>query len=244
MAPAPRIAFFGGSFDPPHLGHLAVARAARTALALDTVFFAPVGAQPLKPKGSTASFDHRVAMTCLAIADEPAFQLSLIDAPAVRPNYTVDTLHALRATLTANSELFCLIGADSFLGLAHWHHGAEIPFVASLVVAARPGQPLSDLTPFLPAGITLAEPPTPVHASHGVDLRRALLRNPAGATAPLYLLPGLHVDISASDLRRDLRDPDRHHALPAPVRDYITTHNLYASSAGQLVRPPAMHKKQ
>ncbi|MGB7984809.1 MAG: adenylyltransferase/cytidyltransferase family protein, partial [Terracidiphilus sp.] len=55
-----RIAFFGGSFDPPHLGHLAIARAAQAALALDTVLFAPVGAQPLKPLGSTAAFAHRV----------------------------------------------------------------------------------------------------------------------------------------------------------------------------------------
>lgn len=227
MAAAPRIGFFGGSFDPPHLGHLAVARAARTALALDTVFFAPVGAQPLKPKGSTASFDHRVAMTCLAIADEPAFQLSLIDAPVARPNYTIDTLLALRNTLPATADLFCLIGADSFFGLPRWHRSAEIPFVAALVVAARPGQPLSDLASLLPGGVELAEPPAPVHASHGVGLRRALLRNAAGATAPLYLLPDLHVDISASDLRRDLHDPDRHSALPATVRDYITTHGLY-----------------
>lgn len=228
MVPAPRIGFFGGSFDPPHLGHLAVARAARTALGLDSVFFAPVGAQPLKPGGSSASFDHRVTMTCLAIADEPGFQLSLIDAPAARPNYTIDTLQALRDTLPAAAELFCLIGADSFLGLHRWHRSAEIPFVAALVVAARPGQPLSDLASLLPAGIALAEPPAPVHGSHGVDLRRALLRNAAGATAPLYLLPGLHVDISASDLRRDLRDPDRHSALPPAVRDYITTHGLYS----------------
>src|SRR4051794_33636357 len=64
---AQRVAFFGGSFDPPHLGHLAVARAARAALQLDRVLFAPVGAQPLKPQGSTAPFPDRVAMTELAI---------------------------------------------------------------------------------------------------------------------------------------------------------------------------------
>ena len=69
-----RVAFFGGSFDPPHLGHLAVARAARAALELDTVLFAPVGAQPLKPQGSSAGFEHRLEMTRLAIASEPAFR--------------------------------------------------------------------------------------------------------------------------------------------------------------------------
>lgn len=76
-----RIAFFGGSFDPPHLGHLAVARAARAALGLDRMLFAPVGAQPLKPAGLRASFEDRLAMTELAIAGEREFEVSLADAP-------------------------------------------------------------------------------------------------------------------------------------------------------------------
>ena len=65
-----RVAFFGGSFDPPHLGHLAVAWAAQAALGLDTVLFAPVGAQPLKPLGSSASYEDRLALTRLAIAGD------------------------------------------------------------------------------------------------------------------------------------------------------------------------------
>src|SRR5271157_1284328 len=91
---ARRVAFFGGSFDPPHLGHLAVSRAARAALSLDTVLFAPVGTQPLKPHGSTAGFEDRVAMTKLAIAGEPGFAVSLADepAPSGAPNYTLETL--------------------------------------------------------------------------------------------------------------------------------------------------------
>ena len=80
-----RVAFFGGTFDPPHLGHLAVARAARAAFALDAVLFAPVGMQPLKPEGLAASFEDRVAMTRLAIAGEPGFEVSLADAPKAAP---------------------------------------------------------------------------------------------------------------------------------------------------------------
>src|SRR3974390_698141 len=93
-----RIAFFGGSFDPPHRGHIGIARAAQYALDLDTVLFAPVGVQPLKPLGSTASFEDRVAMTALAIQGLPQFTISFADAPdpAGTPNYTIDTLVRLR----------------------------------------------------------------------------------------------------------------------------------------------------
>ena len=124
-----RVAFFGGSFDPPHQGHLAVARAARAALELDTVLFAPVGAQPLKPLGSTASFDDRVEMTRLAVEGMQGFEVSLADAPkpSAAPNYTLETLLQLRAGLSGGA-LFCLMGADSFFGLKRWHRSAEIPF--------------------------------------------------------------------------------------------------------------------
>ncbi len=104
-----RVAFFGGSFDPPHLGHLAIARAARDGLKLDKVLFAPVGAQPLKPLGSTAAFEDRVAMTRLAIAEEPGFALSLLDAPDPdgKPNYTLETLEpaACRARVPGRTFL-------------------------------------------------------------------------------------------------------------------------------------------
>ena len=157
-----RIAFFGGSFDPPHCGHLAVARAARNALGLDQVLFAPVGTQPLKPHGPTASFDERLAMTRLAIAGEAGFAISLADAPAPQgtANYSIDTLMRLRSELPRADKLFCLMGADSFLGLRHWHRGAEIPFVAPLIVASRPGQSLEDLAAALPAGLSIASNPS------------------------------------------------------------------------------------
>ena len=103
-----RVAFFGGSFDPPHLGHLAVARAARVALRLDVVLFAPVGAQPLKPEGAAASFEDRLAMTRLAIAGESGFEISLADAPTASgaPNYTLETLRAVKAELGPGGTLF------------------------------------------------------------------------------------------------------------------------------------------
>ncbi len=278
-----RVAFFGGSFDPPHYGHLAVARAAQAALGLDTVLFAPVGAQPLKTQGSTAAFAHRLAMTRLAIAGDPCFAVSLVDAPnpSGEPNYTLETLLALRAELPPHSALFCLMGADAFATLRCWHRAAEIPFVAPLIVASRPGESLDDLQASLPDGLMIEDVPTsdeqatekvdpeggggfnprikpnealralapevcfpqhfpeiPVLSDANIGLRRHILRNPSGAQAPFYLLPGLEIEISASEIRDQLRVRELPQAssggqtpepapLPAPVSEYIRAHNLY-----------------
>jgi nicotinate-nucleotide adenylyltransferase len=230
-----RIAFFGGSFDPPHLGHLAVARAAREALDLDAVLFAPVGAQPLKPLGSSAGFEDRVAMTRLAVAAEPALAVSLADAPKPdgAPNYTLETLMALRQELPTGSLLFCLMGADSFVGLHGWHQAAEIPFAAPLIVASRPGQQLDDLRAALPAGLWL-EPASPdwIPPRSGVEVRTWELRNPAGDGTPFFLLPGVNVEISASEIREQVRAArssleQGHELLPDPVSAYIRSHGLY-----------------
>ncbi|MGD0681942.1 MAG: nicotinate-nicotinamide nucleotide adenylyltransferase [Terracidiphilus sp.] len=295
-----RVAFFGGSFDPPHLGHLGVARAALAALGLDTVLFAPVGTQPLKPQGPTACFEDRLAMTRLAIAGEPAFALSLADAPksSGAPNFTLETLLALRAQLPPGSTLFCLMGADSFAGFSRWHRAAEIPFLAPLIVASRPTESQwlqRGLDSTLPNGLTiesvphhgdLNDPKGSIETEGGgmteggggftasgnthsesqeasghdfsraasatkrmralatevrfsadeLELRRYILRDPAGHQAPFYLLPGLHIDISASQIRDQIRSlalpsaeariPDSS-LLPPPVLEYIHTHNLY-----------------
>jgi nicotinate-nucleotide adenylyltransferase len=231
----PRIAFFGGSFDPPHLGHIGIARAAQQAVELDTVLFAPVGIQPLKPMGSTASFEDRVAMTELAIKGLPQFAISFADAPnpSGEPNYTIDTLHRLEAQFPSAS-LFMLIGADSLLNLRHWYRGAEIPFTAPLIVASRPGQRLEDLAAVLPEGLTVFEDSMQSEDASAL-LRTFTLQNAAGATAPLYLLPGLEIEISASDIRRQAHEAGttldrlcaRHELLPDAVCDYIAAHGLY-----------------
>lgn len=229
------MAFFGGSFDPPHLGHLAVARAAKEALGLDTVLFAPVGAQPLKPLGSTAAFADRLAMTRLAIASEAGFAVSLADAPnpSGEPNYTLETLLRLRAELPQGSILFCLMGADSFAGIKRWHGAAKIPFAASLIVASRPGQHLDDLKLALPAGLSIEAVPGPDRTK--IEVRAYRLRNQAGECTPFYLLPGLEIEISASEIREQVRIREQAGAaagdralLPSAVSGYIRAHGLYS----------------
>jgi nicotinate-nucleotide adenylyltransferase len=236
---ARRVAFFGGSFDPPHLGHLAVARAARAALNLDAVLFAPVGAQPLKPHGATAPFEDRLEMTRLAIADQPAFAISLADAPNASrgPNYTLETLLRLRSELPPDGTLFCLMGADSFLSLRHWHRAAEIPFAAPLIVASRPPivpsrEGIGDLAAALPAGLAMEPAPDLALPASEFEVRHYRIRNAAGESAPFYLLPGLHIEISATQIREQVRaEPSAALAsnpvLPPAVAEYIRSHGLY-----------------
>lgn len=228
--PGHRVAFFGGSFDPPHAGHLAIARAAQQSFALDAVLFAPVGAQPLKPLGSTAPYEDRVVMTELAIADEPGFSVSLVDAPTPNgaPNYTIDTLQKLRSRMVADADLYCLMGADSLHGLRRWHRAEEIPFTASLIVASRPGESLENLASLLPKGLTF-QTFEPAHSRSSEPLVLSyMLTNMSGMTTPFYVLPGLHVDISASQIRASLQDKAEAKPILLPeVASYIASHHLY-----------------
>jgi len=226
-----RVAFYGGSFDPPHRAHLAIARAALQALELDRVLFTPVGSQPLKPGGGAACFHDRVAMTQLAIEGEPGFEISLADAPRPvnRPNYSIDTLLNLKAELGQACELYCLMGADSLASIRSWHRAAELPFVATLVVAGRPGVELDQLASLLPHGVVIAGEPVFGGLRHGVELVGYALRNQQGEQARLILLPSLEEEASATELRHLLRNPTQavDAWLPASVLDYIRSHQLY-----------------
>ena len=150
-----RIGFFGGSFDPPHSGHLAVARAARARFGLSEVLLAPTGRQPLKPGGAHAPFADRLTMLGLLCRGEAGLEPSALDAPrpGAQPNYTADTLEALHRTLPPGADLFCLLGADAFLTLPQWHRFPELFRLAEWIVVSRPGYELAriDSMPLSPA---------------------------------------------------------------------------------------------
>ena len=143
-----RVAFFGGSFDPPHHGHMAIAAAAADEFDLERVLFAPVGRQPLKYERASATFADRVAMVELACRVDARFSVSGIDAPWPdgSPNYTVDTLAALREEMP-DARLFNLVGADSFLDLRRWREPERLLELAEWIVVSRPGFALADLSP-------------------------------------------------------------------------------------------------
>ncbi|HEV2620278.1 MAG TPA: nicotinate (nicotinamide) nucleotide adenylyltransferase [Acidobacteriaceae bacterium] len=223
-----RIALFGGTFDPIHRGHLRVARAAADAYALDRVLFAPVGHQPLKPGGASASFADRLAMVRLAL-EEPSsdwradpsaktgrpaydsrFAASSLDAPHPdgSPNYTVDTLAAF-AREYPGEELFALAGADSFLDLRRWRSPNRVLSLAEWIVVSRPDFPFGE-------GSLAALALTPSERSR------------------IHLLTTVHEDISATELRRRLETGDPcTGVLPAPVAAYIVARNLYRGVEGR-----------
>ena len=207
-----RVAFFGGTFDPVHRGHLAIAQAAEQEFGLDEVLFAPVGRQPLKAKTAEAPFADRMAMVRLACEGEVSrakLVASEIDAPKPdgEPNYTADTLAEL-ALIRPDAELFAISGADSFLTLRSWREPDRLLELAQWIVVSRPGFVLSR-EGLAALGLTEAQ------------------------LARVHLLGTVHQDVSASGLRRRLRaGEDCRDWVPEPVMQYIREHGLYGFGAG------------
>ncbi|MBB6145656.1 nicotinate-nucleotide adenylyltransferase [Silvibacterium bohemicum] len=230
-----KVGFFGGSFDPPHRGHIALARLAIEQLELDRVLIAPVGTQPLKrDQGAATPFDDRVAMVQLAIAGEPRMEVSLVDAPRKdgRPNYTIDTVNELRQTLSPDDTLYCLMGADSFLTIGKWDRAGELLLLCNFVVGSRPGFNLQKVAAALPESVSLA-------AETGSAPGRLVigLRGQNGKESRLCLLPDLAEDISATEIRSELR-MGRPTSIDPAVAAYIQRHGLYPSKeAGSSVFP-------
>lgn len=128
---------FGGTFDPVHVGHLAIANAALDELGLDRVYFVPARRSPLKQDGPVASAEDRLAMLTAATRDEPRFRVSSIELDRTGPSFTVDTLESLRE----EGKLFLILGSDAYSDFERWREPARIRELATIVLAARPGAP-------------------------------------------------------------------------------------------------------
>jgi nicotinate-nucleotide adenylyltransferase len=197
-----RVALFGGSFDPPHHGHTAIATAAADAFELDTVLFVPTGHQPLKPDGALAEFADRLAMVELVCAEDPRFAASKVDSPRPdgMPNYTVETLTLLKETMP-EAKLFNLVGADSFLDLPRWRLPERLLELAEWIVVSRPGFPIGSLSEL------------------------GLTPNQRGR---IHLLQTVHEDVAATNLRERLEAGDPcTDLLPEAVASYIQKRQLY-----------------
>ena len=132
-----RVGVFGGTFDPVHVGHLAIAHAALESLPLDRVVFVLARRSPLKERGPVAPEADRLQMLELAVAGEPRFAVSRVELDREGPSYTVDTLERL----TGADDLFLILGSDAIADLPRWKDPERIAKLATLVVAERPGAP-------------------------------------------------------------------------------------------------------
>ena len=200
-----RLGYFGGTFDPPHLGHLAVACAAASRFALDRVLLVPTARQPLKPRAPLASYSDRLAMVSLLCQQDARLVASGLEAPTEppTPNYTIDTLHRVQAA-EPNARLFVIVGADAFSELPRWRAPGELLQLADWIVLTRPAQPAGSTTP-PPMPPLTDEQRTHVHPLTDFD-------HPASATAIRAAL-GAGQDCS--------------HLLSPSVLDYIRKHHLY-----------------
>ena len=133
-----KLGVFGGTFDPPHLGHLILAETARDQFQLDRVLWVIAGQSPLKQDRPLTPVESRAALVAAAITDNPAFVLSRVDLDRPAPHYTVDTLTRLGREFPA-AELYFLMGEDSLRDLPHWKNPVELIRLAWLVVSKRPG---------------------------------------------------------------------------------------------------------
>jgi nicotinate-nucleotide adenylyltransferase len=143
------IGVFGGSFDPIHVGHLAIANAALDELALERVYFVPARRSPLKQDGPIAGAEDRLAMLTAAVADEPRFRVSRIELDRDGQSFTVDTLESLRS----EGDLFLILGSDAYADFPRWREPERIRRLATIVLAARPGAPNA------PAGVRMLDSP-------------------------------------------------------------------------------------
>ncbi|MCS7087436.1 MAG: nicotinate-nucleotide adenylyltransferase [Thermoflexales bacterium] len=198
-----RIGILGGTFDPPHVGHLVIAEHALAQLRLDLVWFMPVGQPPHKQSNAISAAHHRLAMTVLAVADHARFRVSTLDLDRPPPHYTVGLLEYLRATHPLDEFVF-IMGADALVDLPRWHQPQHLLELTTLAVAARP--------------------------EVRVDFE-ALERELPGLQARLHWIQAPLVDIASSALQRlSAEGRSLRYLVPESVRAYIEAHRLYLSS--------------
>ena len=214
--PIPLRAFYGGTFDPVHNGHIAIALAARDALAT-TIWMMPAADPPHRAAPGAAAED-RAAMLDLAIQGHAGLRVDRRELARDTPSYTIDTLRELRVKHGDQAPLAFLIGADSLHGLATWKEPEALIAGAHWVVAERPGSALDEHLP--PEAARL------IGGRWTLDV--AALRNSPGGKV-LRLRQPLH-EASATQIRRRIAVGETwHHLLPLAVSRYIVEHGLYGA---------------
>jgi nicotinate-nucleotide adenylyltransferase len=213
------IALFGGSFDPIHVGHMAVARAAQRRFHLDEIHFIPSGRPPHKPHDHLAPFAARYAMVALACAEHPGYIASLAeagaDASGLHLFYSIDTVRHFRRRLRSSDRLYFIIGVDAFLSIPTWRSYEALLDSCDFIVASRPGFKLEALRLVIPPEHLSREPGD----RHTIVLRHSRV----------HLLDTVRSHVSATEVRRRCRQGESIHGLvPVRVEEYILRQALYS----------------
>ena len=195
-----RIGVLGGTFNPPHLGHLLCAQEAYVQLALNAVILIPARTPPHKPVEEEPGVEHRLALCRLAARDDERFEVSELEVERSGPSYTVDTLTELHSNARDN-DLFLIVGGDIAAGFANWHEPERVLSMATLAVAKRRG-------------------------TRRAAVDAALARLPGGERTRFFRMP--RIDISSTLVRERVRAglPIRY-LVPEPVEGYIAEKGLY-----------------
>jgi nicotinate-nucleotide adenylyltransferase len=196
-----RLGVFGGTFDPPHIGHLILAAEACQQMDLDRLLWVLTPLSPLKQANDITPLEQRLSMVQLAIGDNPDFELSRIEIDSPGPYYTLDTVLRL-ANQNPSTDIILVIGGDSLRDLPRWHRPADLLSACREVgVIRRPG-----------VSVNLS----------------ALERQVPGTQAKVRFVDAPLIDISSSDIRRRIREklPFRYFLSP-PVYEYVLEKELY-----------------
>lgn len=238
------IGIFGGTFDPVHRGHLALARAALEQYKLHRIHFVAANIPPHKQRQPLSPFVHRFAMLALATAEEKAFVPSLLEAPEEsgapvrinkdragkdreeKPNYTIDTVRRLKQSFKASDKLFLLIGMDAFADIAKWHQAEALFRECEFVVASRPGYSLADVANALPESLRpRAEVTRPFQ-------KQAATGDLVLKGATIHLLGDLKQPASATAIRQAAAaGKPLGRFVDAAVAEYIRKMGLYRASS-------------
>ncbi len=199
---ARRIGILGGTFDPPHVGHLWLATLAADAIGLDRVLFMPAAQPPHKPGEGMASAADRLLMTRLGIAGDEAFELTLIEMERAGPSYTIDSVVELRRLYGDEADLFLLMAADSLAQIDTWRQPDELLERIEWVVGPRPGVALPD--------------------------RSALDERFGERASRIHLLDGPSLDVSSTEVRERVAAGHAiRYLVPRGVEELIVDRGLY-----------------
>jgi nicotinate-nucleotide adenylyltransferase len=218
-----KLALFGGTFDPVHRGHLAIAHAAAEQFGLGRVYFVPADLPPHKQNRNLTAFHHRFAMLALATADEARFVPSLLDAGTGQPNYSINTVRLLKKTLKKTDTLYFLIGVDAFMEISTWYHPVELLTECDFIVVSRPGYSLADIGAALPEAL---RPPEAVLKALRKQKANGEIALPS---TTIHLLGNVKERVSSTQIRATAQKSQRElrRYLPGAVADYVKKEHLY-----------------